>query len=75
MNKNPHNALNAKYMAIITLKIGVFMFQGPFFTYLDRSCIGFLIQVSGHIMLRKRENKIALFNVTSALCYIKLLFL
>ena len=48
------------------------MLQGPFFTYLDISCIGFLTQVRGHTMLRKREIKIALLNVSSALCYIKL---
>ena len=51
------------------------MFQGPFFTYLDRSCIGFLTQMSGHTMLRNREIKIALLNMTSTLCYFKLLFL
>ena len=81
MNENPLNAINAKShfhpydMVIITLKMGVVMFQGPFFTYLERSCIGFLTQVSGHTMLRKREIKIALLNVTSTLYYIKLLFL
>ena len=62
-------------MAIFTLKIGVVLFQGPFFTYLDRSCIGFLTQVSGHTVLRKREIKITVLNVTSTLCYIKLLLL
>ena len=39
-------------------------------TYLDRSCIGFLAQVSGHTMLRKREIKIALLNMISTLSYI-----
>ena len=63
------------HMAVITLKLGVAMFQGPFFTYLDRSCICFLTQVSGHTMLRKREIEIALLNVTSTLCSIKLLLL
>ena len=64
-------------MAIITLKNGVVMLQGPFLTYLYIFCIllGFLSQVSGQTMLRKREIKIALLNVTSTLCYIKLLFL
>ena len=38
------------------LKIGEVMFLGPFWTYLDRSCIGFLTQVRGHIMLRKPRN-------------------
>ena len=51
------------------------MFQGRFFTYVDRSCIGFLTKVSGQTMLRKREIKIALLNMISTLCYIKLLFL
>ena len=51
-------------MAIFTLKIGVVLLQGPFFTYLDRSGIGFLTQVSGHTVLRKREIKIAVLNVT-----------
>ena len=51
------------------------MFQGPFWTYLDISCISFLTQVSGHTMLRKREIKITLLNVTSTLCNIKLLLL
>ena len=51
-------------MAIFTLKIGAVMFQGPFFTYLDRSCIGFLTPVSGHTVLRKREIKMAVLNVT-----------
>ena len=51
-------------IAIFTLQIGVVLFQGPFFTYLDRSCIGFLTQVSGHTVLRKREIKIAVLNVT-----------
>ena len=46
-------------MAINTLKIGVVMFQGPFLTYLDRSYIGFLAEVSRHALLRKREIKIA----------------
>ena len=63
------------HMAIITLKMGVVILQGPFFTYLDISCIGFLTQASGHTMLRKREIKIALLNVTSTLCSIKLLLL
>ena len=65
------------HMAIITLKIGVYvvMLQGPFFTYLDRSCIGFSSQVSGHTMLSNREIKIALLNKTSPLCFIKRLFL
>ena len=63
------------HMAIITLQIGVVMFQGLFFTYLDRSCNGFLTQVSGYTVLRKREIRIALLNVTSNLCYIKLLLL
>ena len=42
------------HMAIINLQIGVVMFQGLFFKYFDRSCNGFLTQVSGHTMLRKR---------------------
>ena len=51
------------------------MFEGPFFTYLDRPCIGFLTQVSGQTMLRKREIEFELLNVTSSLFYIELLFL
>ena len=46
------------HLAIITLKNGVVMLQVPFFTYLDRSCIGFFTQVSGHTKLRKRELKL-----------------
>ena len=79
MNENPLNAIHAKShfhpYGYFYSKIGVVLFQGPFFTYLDISCIGFLTQVSGHTMLRKREIKIAVLNVTSTLCYIKLLFL
>ena len=62
------------HMAMNTPKLGVVMFQGPHFTYLDISCIGFWHQVSGHTMLRKREMKMALLNMISTQCYIKLLF-
>ena len=51
------------------------MLQGPFNTYLDRSCKGFLTQVSRYTMLSKSEIKMTLLNVTSTLCYIKVLFL
>ena len=61
-------------MAGFTLKNGIVMLQGPFFTCLDRSCKGFLTQVSGHTMLRKRDIKIAFLNVFSTLYYIKLWF-
>ena len=56
-------------MAMITLKIGVIMLRGPFFTYLDRFCIGFLTQVSGHIMLRKREIKNAFCLCVTLNCF------
>ena len=79
MNENFLNAINAKShfhpYGYYSSKIGVVMFQGPFLTYFDISCIGFLTQVSGHTMLRKREIKITLLNVTSTLCNIKLLLL
>ena len=63
------------HMAMITVKSGIVMFQGPFFTYLVRSCIRFLTQLIGQTMLRKCEIKIPLLNIISILCYIKLLFL
>ena len=69
MNEHPQNAINAKShfhpygYYNITLQIGVVMFKGPVFTYLNRSCIGFLTQVSGHTMLRKCEIKIAVLIV------------
>ena len=46
------------HMAIFTLKIGVVLFQGPFFTYLVRSWIGFLTQVSGHTVLENMKLKL-----------------
>ena len=59
MNNNPPNAKDVKSnfrsYGHDHPKIWVAMFQGPFFTYLDRSFIGVLTQVSGHAMLRKHE--------------------
>ena len=67
MNENPLNAIDAKSnfhsYGYDYSKIGVVMFKGLFFTYFDRSFIGFLTQVSGHTMLGKREIKIALLNM------------
>ena len=72
MNRNLIKAIDAKsnpiHMGMIALKIGGVMFQGPFFTYFDRSCIGFLTQVKRHNMLRKREIKVALLKMISTLC-------
>ena len=45
-------------MASITLKMGVVMFQGPFFTYLDRSSKDFMIQVNGHTVLENVKLKL-----------------
>ena len=79
MNENPHTLLMQNpmsiHMAMIALNIRIVMFQGPFLSYLDSSCKGFLTQVSGHTKLRKLEIKIASLYMISTLCYIKLLFL
>ena len=65
MNENPLNAIDAKSYfhsyGYDYSKIGAVMFKGQFFTYLGRSCMGFLSQVRGHTILRKRENKFCVF--------------
>ena len=62
------------HIAIFFLQIGLVILRGPFYIYLDRSCIGFLKCVN-ILCLENVKFKIAVLNVTSTLCYIQFLFL
>ena len=62
-------------MHLITVKMGVVVFNRQFFIYLDGPSIGISLDISTHTLLTKKEIKVIMIEILSISCDIKLLLL
>ena len=61
-------------MHLITVKMGVVVFNRQFFIYLDGPSIGVSLYISGHTLLTKNEINVIMIEILSISCDIKLVF-
>ena len=61
-------------MHLIIVIMGVVVFNGQFFIYLDGPSTGVSLDINGHILLTKNKIKIIMIHILSISCDIKILF-
>ena len=61
-------------MHLITVKMGVVVFNRQFFFYIDGPNTGVSLDISRHTLLTKNEIKVIKIHILSISCDIKLMF-